>query len=166
MLLSFFVSESWNHDRNLKLNEDANGYVTPDPVPAEADESGYMRVDRQLELAEDGHGYVKPMSKLEASVLTEEANYSEIKSHNEKHYVNRKCFALNSISLQTTNLLPSFSVLLLFKHVALFYVCHSYKCKRSSVLLSKTNLLNLIILKLRIGKFWQSGFAQRAKLIL
>ena len=97
MLLNFFISESWNHDRDLKLNEDAKGYVTPDPVPAEADESGYMRVDRQLELAEDGHGYVKPISKLGASALIEEANYSEIQSQNEKYYVNRKCFALNRL---------------------------------------------------------------------
>ena len=93
MQLNFFVSESRKHDSNLKLNEDANGYVTPNPVPAEEDESGYMKVDRQLELAEDGHGYVKPISKLAASALIEEANYSEIKSHNEKPYVNRKCFA-------------------------------------------------------------------------
>ena len=130
MQLNFFVLESRNHDSDLKLNENANGYVAPNPVPAEDNESGYTRVDQQLELAEDGHGYVKPISKLGASALVEEANYSEIKSQNEKHYVNCKCFALKRINLETTNLLPSLSVLLLFKHVTLFYVRHSYKCKQ------------------------------------
>ena len=89
------VSESRNNDSVLNLDKDANDYVTPNSVPAEQYESSYMRADRQLELVEDGHGYVKPISKLGALALIEEPNNSEIKSHNEKHYVNRKSFAWN-----------------------------------------------------------------------
>ena len=89
-MLNIITSENTNHQRNHGLDEDSDDYVNPNSIPAEEDESGYMRIDRQLELAEDGHGYLKPISNLGASALIEEANYSEIKSQNEKHYVNGK----------------------------------------------------------------------------
>ena len=89
-LQNIIVSDNTNHQGDHALDEDSDGYVNPNPIPVEQDETGYMRVDKQLELAEDGHGYLKPISNQEASGLIEEASYSEIKSQDEKPYINCK----------------------------------------------------------------------------
>ena len=88
--LNIIVSENINHHREQELDEDLNVYVNPNPISVEEDKSDYMRLDRQMELVEDGHVYSKPISKLGASSLIEEPNYSETKPQSENPYINCK----------------------------------------------------------------------------
>ena len=86
--LNIIVSENTKRHRDNGMDNDSDGYINPNPIPFEEDESGYMNVNKRIKLINNGIGYLKPISNLGASAVIEEANYTGIESQNENDYIN------------------------------------------------------------------------------